>query len=235
MGTRISDGPNRRKGLPVSLVRVVGVCRTRDDWCSVGEPFGLTCAGSHRVYHRRCLGLSLGIASGLFALADKLVDPTLQMLRTIPFLAITPLLILWFGIDERPKIIIIAAAALFPLYINTHSGVRNVDRKVIEAGRVFGLRGLGLIRQVILPEMIPSVLVGLRVSLSVSLLALIVAELSNAPKGLGFLMTSAQQYFQTDVLVVVVIIYAIWGLSVDLLVRGIERILMPYKQWGKSA
>ena len=150
------------------------------------------------------LGLSLGIASGLFALADKLVDPTLQMLRTIPFLAITPLLILWFGIDERPKIIIIAAAALFPLYINTHSGVRNVDRKVIEAGRVFGLRGLGLIRQVILPEMIPSVLVGLRVSLSVSLLALIVAELSNAPKGLGFLMTSAQQYFQTDVLVVVV-------------------------------
>jgi len=69
----------------------------------------------------------------------------------------------------------------------------------------------------------------------VSLLALIVAELSNAPKGLGFLMTSAQQYFQTDVLVVVVIIYAIWGLSVDLLVRGIERILMPYKQWGKSA
>ncbi|TSD50052.1 ABC transporter permease [Rhodococcus sp. KBS0724] len=181
------------------------------------------------------LGLSLGIVSGLFALADKLLDPTLQMLRTIPFLAITPLLILWFGIDERPKIIIIAAAALFPLYINTHSGVRNVDRKVIEAGRVFGLRGIGLIRQVILPEMIPSVLVGLRVSLSVSLLALIVAELSNAPKGLGFLMTSAQQYFQTDILVVVVIIYAIWGLSVDLLVRGLERILMPYKQWGKSA
>ncbi|MFE4500831.1 ABC transporter permease [Rhodococcus sp. NPDC056743] len=181
------------------------------------------------------LGLLLGIVSGLFALADKLLDPTLQMLRTIPFLAITPLLILWFGIDERPKIIIIAAAALFPLYINTHSGVRNVDRKVIEAGRVFGLRGIGLIRQVILPEMIPSVLVGLRVSLSVSLLALIVAELSNAPKGLGFLMTSAQQYFQTDILVVVVIIYAIWGLSVDLLVRGLERILMPYKQWGKSA
>lgn len=179
------------------------------------------------------LGLILGVVAGLFRLGDRLLDPTLQMLRTIPFLAITPLLILWFGIDERPKIIIIAAAALFPLYLNTHSGVRNVDRRILEAGRVFGLRGLGLIRHVILPEAIPSLLVGLRVSLSVSLLALIVAELTNAPRGLGFLMTSAQQYFQTDVLVVIVIIYAIWGLSVDLVVRALERVLLPYKRIGR--
>ncbi|NLU84390.1 ABC transporter permease [Rhodococcus sp. HNM0569] len=178
------------------------------------------------------LGLALGAAAGLSRLGDQLMDPTLQMLRTIPVLAITPLLILWFGIDERPKIVIIAAAALFPLYVNTHGGVRNVDRKVIEAGRVFGLRGLGLVRQVILPEAIPSILVGLRVALSVSLLALIVAELSNAPKGLGFLMTSAQQYFQTDVLVVIVLIYALWGLAADLVVRTLERILLPYKRRG---
>ena len=178
------------------------------------------------------LGLLLGTVAGLVRLGDQLLDPTLQMLRTIPFLAITPLLILWFGIDERPKIIIIAAASLFPLYLNTHSGVRNVDRKILEAGRVFGLRGIGLVRSVVLPEAIPSILVGLRVSLSISLLALIVAELTNAPKGLGFLMTSAQQYFQTDVLVVIVGIYALWGLSVDLLVRGIERALLPYKNLG---
>lgn len=181
------------------------------------------------------LGIMLGIVAGLFRLGDQLLDPTLQMLRTIPFLAITPLLILWFGIDERPKILIIAAAALFPLYLNTHSGVRNVDRKILEAGRVFGLRGARLVRDVILPEAIPSILVGLRVSLSTSLLALIVAELTNAPKGLGFLMTSAQQYFQTDVLVVIVAIYAVWGLSVDLVVRGAERVLLPFKRIGVRA
>ncbi|MFF3065806.1 ABC transporter permease [Oerskovia sp. NPDC057915] len=180
------------------------------------------------------LGLTLGVVAGLFRLGDQLLDPTLQMLRTIPFLAIAPLLILWFGIDERPKIIIIAAAALFPLYLNTHSGVRNVDRKILEAGKVFGLRGLGLVRHVILPEAIPSVLVGLRVSLSVSLLALIVAEMSNAPRGIGFLMVSAQQYFQMDVLVVCVLIYAVWGLSVDLVVRALERILLPYKRLGRK-
>ena len=180
------------------------------------------------------LGLTLGVVAGLFRLGDQLLDPTLQMLRTIPFLAIAPLLILWFGIDERPKIIIIAAAALFPLYLNTHSGVRNVDRKILEAGRVFGLRGLGLVRHVILPEAIPSVLVGLRVSLSVSLLALIVAEMSNAPRGIGFLMVSAQQYFQMDVLVVCVLIYAVWGLSVDLVVRLLERVLLPYKRLGRK-
>lgn len=180
------------------------------------------------------LGLTLGVVAGLFRLGDQLLDPTLQMLRTIPFLAIAPLLILWFGIDERPKIIIIAAAALFPLYLNTHSGVRNVDRKILEAGKVFGLRGLGLVRHVILPEAIPSVLVGLRVSLSVSLLALIVAEMSNAPRGIGFLMVSAQQYFQMDVLVVCVLIYAVWGLSVDLVVRLLERVLLPYKRLGRK-
>lgn len=181
------------------------------------------------------LGLSLGILAGLFRLGDQLLDPTLQMLRTIPFLAIAPLLILWFGIGELPKIIIIAAAALFPLYLNAHSGVRNVDKKILEAAGTFGLRGLGLVRHVILPEAIPSILVGLRVSLSVSLLALIVAEQSNAPRGLGFLMTSAQQYFQTDILVLCIIIYAVWGLGVDLLVRLLERALLPYKHSRKRS
>ncbi|MET9328408.1 ABC transporter permease [Tsukamurella sp. NPDC003166] len=180
------------------------------------------------------LGLVLGVAAGLSRLGDQLLDPTVQMLRTIPFLAIAPLLILWFGIDEKPKIIIIAAAAMFPLYINTHGGVRQVDGKVIEAAHTFGLRGVGLIRQVVIPEALPSILVGLRVSLSVSLIALIVAEQSNAPKGIGFLMTSAQQFFQTDVLVLCIIIYALWGLGVDVVVRLLERLLMPYRKAARA-
>ncbi|GEL94145.1 ABC transporter permease [Cellulomonas composti] len=181
------------------------------------------------------LGIVLGVTAGLFRLGDQLLDPTLQMLRTIPFLAVAPLLIIWFGIGELPKVVIIATAALFPLYLNTHSGVRGVDRRVLEAGRVFGLRGLRLVRHVILPESIPSILVGLRVSLSVSLLALIVAELTNAPRGLGALMTSAQQYFQTDVLVVIIAVYALWGLSVDLVVRGLERVLLPFTRNRRRA
>lgn len=181
------------------------------------------------------LGILLGVVAGLSSLADELLDPTLQMLRTIPFLAVAPLLVLWFGIGELPKTIIIATAATFPLYLNIHAGVRHVDRKVVEAARVFGLRGPALVARVVLPGAVPSVLVGLRVSLSVSLLALIVAELTNAPRGLGALMTSAQQYFQTDVLVVIVAIYALWGLGVDLLVRGLERVLLPYRVAGRAA
>lgn len=176
------------------------------------------------------LGLGLGVIAGLSRLGDQLLDPTVQMLRTIPFLAIAPLLVLWFGIDEKPKIIIIASAAAFPLYVNAHSGVRNVDRKVIEAARTFGLRGFALIRQVVIPEALPSILVGLRLSLAISLIALIVAEQSNAPKGIGFLMTSSQQFFQTDVLVLCILIYALWGLFVDLFVRVLERLLMPYRK-----
>jgi sulfonate transport system permease protein len=180
------------------------------------------------------LGLALGVGAGLFRLGDQLLDPTIQMLRTIPFLAIAPLLVLWFGIGELPKIIIIAAASAFPLYLNAYSGVRNVDRKVIEAGRTFGLGRLALIRHVILPEAVPSILVGLRLALAISLIALIVAEQSNAPKGLGFLMTSAQQFFQTDVLVLCILIYAVWGLAVDILVRVLERVLMPYRRKGRA-
>ncbi len=134
VGTRISDGPNRRKGLPVSLVRVVGVCRTRDDWCSVGEPFGLTCAGSHRVYHRRCPRTLARYCVRIVRSRRQACGPHAPDAPHDPVSCDHTAVDLWFGIDERPKIIIIAAAALFPLYINTHSGVRNVDRKVIEAG-----------------------------------------------------------------------------------------------------
>lgn len=175
-------------------------------------------------------GLVLGLVAGLFRLGDQLLDPSIQMLRTIPFLALAPLLVLWFGINELPKIIIIALAVSFPLYLNTYGGVRDVDPKLVEAGRVFGLGRFELIRRIVVPSALPSILVGLRMSLTLALIALIVAELTNAPKGLGFLMTSAQQFFQTDILVMVIVIYALWGLGVDLLVRLLERVLLPWKR-----
>ena len=185
---------------------------------------GLTCGVA--------IGLVLGVVAGLHRLGDELVDPLLQMLRTIPFLALAPLLIVWFGIGEASKVILISIATAMPMYLNTHSGVRNTDAKILEAARIFGLRGGRLVGEIVLPGALPSLLVGFRLSLGISLLALIVVEQFNAPRGIGFLMTSAQQFFQTDVLVACILIYAVWGLLADLTVRLLERVLMP---WTGSA
>lgn len=178
------------------------------------------------------VGLLLGVITGFARLGDELLDPVLQMLRTVPFLALSPLFIVWFGIGEKPKVLLIATATAFPLYLNTHSGVRNADRKTIEAARVYGLSRLGVVRQVVLPNALPSLLVGLRISLGTALLALIFAEQINATKGIGYLMTSAENYFQTNVLVVCIAIYALWGLTADLIVRLLERVLMPWRRPG---
>ncbi len=175
------------------------------------------------------IGLVAGIVSGLFRLGDQLIDPVVQIIRTIPILAVTPLLIIWFGIDELPKIIIIALAAGIPTYINTHLGVRHVDRRLLEAGRAYGLGHAQLVRTVIIPEALPQILLGFRIAMTAALGALVVAELSNTRSGLGFLMTSAQQYFQTDIVVACIVLYAIAGLLADTVVRVLERVSMPWK------
>ena len=174
-------------------------------------------------------GLVAGIVSGLFRLGDQLIDPVVQIVRTIPILAVTPLLIIWFGIDELPKIIIIALAAGIPTYINTHLGVRHVDGKLIEAGRAYGLGHTQLVRTVMVPEALPQILLGFRIAMTAALGALVVAEMSNTQSGLGFLMTSAQQYFQTDIVVACIVLYAVAGLLADTVVRVLERVTMPWK------
>lgn len=178
------------------------------------------------------IGLLLGALAGLHRVADGLVDPLLQMAYTVPFLAVAPLLVVWFGIGEQPKIILIAVATCLPVYLNTHSGVRAADPKVVEAARVFGVSRARLIGQVVLPSAIPAILVGLRMALTLSIIALIVVEQTNAPKGIGFLMLSAQQYFQTDVLIVCILLYASFGLAAGGFVRGLGWLLQP---WSRKA
>jgi sulfonate transport system permease protein len=175
------------------------------------------------------VGLVLGIAAGLFTLGEEAVDALVQMLRTVPFLALVPLFIVWFGVGEAPKLLLIALATLFPMYLNTYAGVRNVDRKVIEAAHCFGLAGPKLIWQVVLPLALPSILTGLRFALGVAVLVLIAAEQINASAGLGYLLNSAQLYQQVDVILVCIAIYAVLGLSADLLVRSLEQGLMPWR------
>ena len=174
-------------------------------------------------------GLVLGTIAGLSKLGEELFDALLQMLRTIPFLALVPLFIVWFGIGEAPKLLLIALATMFPMYLNTYAGVRNVDRKVIEAMRSFGLNGRRLILEVVLPLALPQIFTGLRFALGVSVLVLIAAEQINASAGLGYLLNSAQLYQQVDVILICIAIYAVLGLSADLIVRTLERLFMPWR------
>lgn len=175
------------------------------------------------------IGLVLGITVGLFSLGEELIDSSMQMFRTIPFPAVIFLFIVWFGIGETAKVALIALATLFPMYLNVSNGVRNVDRKVVEAARSFGLRGRRLVRQVVIPLAMPSILTGLRFSTGVSVIALVFAETINANKGIGYLVSQAASFNQVPVLVVCIFLYALLGIGADLLVRLLERSSMPWR------
>jgi len=168
------------------------------------------------------LGLVLGLAAGLSRVAEQVVDPLMQIKRTIPALALTPLFIVWFGIGETPKVALIAFATIFPVYLNLYSGIRGVDLRLLDAARSFGLSRIELIWHVVLPAALPSLLVGLRYSLSVSILVLVVAEQINASAGLGYLINNARDFMRTDIIVVCLLVYALLGLSGDWLVRRME-------------
>ena len=135
------------------------------------------------------------------------------MMRTLPFLVLLPLFIVWFGIGETPKIVIIAMGTMFPMYLNTFSGIRNVDARLVEMARTYELSRRQLVRLVIMPGALPSVLTGLRYALGVSWLALVVAEQINPRDGLGYLIYNAQEFFESDVLLVVIVVYAALGLG----------------------
>ncbi|MGD0198526.1 MAG: ABC transporter permease subunit [Solirubrobacteraceae bacterium] len=178
------------------------------------------------------VGAGFGLLNGASRLGEEIFDSTMQMFRMIPFLAIIPLLIVWFGIGETAKVVLIAFACVFPAYINTYAAVRSIDPKLIEAARVFGLRGRKLARTVILPNALPGVLVGLRYSMGVSILALIAAEEINANSGLGYLVSVAQTALNNNVIVALVIVYGVLGLLIDAIVRVLEAVLLPWRPSG---
>jgi sulfonate transport system permease protein len=174
-------------------------------------------------------GVTLAVLSGLFRLGEDMIDSSLQMLRTIPIVALIPLLIIWFGIGEAPKIALIALATAFPLYLNVYAGIRNVDQSLIEAGQTLGLSRIGQLRHIVLPSAMPNALVGLRHALGVAWLALVFGEQINATAGIGYLMNNARELFQTDVIVVCLAVYAMLGLAVDGIVRLLEKGLLSWR------
>jgi sulfonate transport system permease protein len=158
------------------------------------------------------VALTLAVVAGLSRLGENAVDPPMQMLRTLPHFGLIPLFIIWLGIGEAPKLALIALGVCFPLYLNTVAGIRGVDRKVVEAARAFGLTWTQRLRHVVLPGALPQVLVGLRQSLGIAWLSLIVAETVSADSGLGYLINSAREFGQTDVIVVGLAVYSVLGL-----------------------
>jgi sulfonate transport system permease protein len=169
------------------------------------------------------LGLLLGLFTGTFRIGETLFDTTLQMVRNIPALALIPLVILWFGIDESAKLFLVAVGVFFPIYLNTFHGIRSVDKGLIEMAKSYGLSGWQLYRQVILPGALPSVLVGLRFSLGLMWVLLIVAETISAQSGIGYLTMNAREFLQTDVVLVGILLYALLGKLADVLAKGLER------------
>lgn len=174
------------------------------------------------------LGFVLGILTGAFPLAEKLIDSSMQMLRTIPHLAIIPLVILWFGIGEEAKIFLVAIGVLFPIYLNTFHGIRTVDGSLVEMAKVYGLSRTALYWRVILPGALPSILIGLRYGLGIMWLTLIIAETISASSGLGYMTMNAREFLQTDIVLLGILAYAVLGKLADLAARWLERLALSW-------
>ncbi|MBV9980449.1 ABC transporter permease subunit, partial [Bradyrhizobium sp.] len=147
------------------------------------------------------IGFAFGLANGLSQLSSKLTDTTLQMVRNVPHLALIPLVILWFGIDETAKLFLVALGVFFPVYLNTLHGIRSVDPQLIEMGRVYGMSDAELFRRVIFPGALPAIFVGIRFALGIMWLTLIVAETIAASSGLGYMAMQAREFMLIDVVV----------------------------------
>jgi sulfonate transport system permease protein len=174
------------------------------------------------------IGFAFGLANGLSQLSNRLTDTTLQMVRNVPHLALIPLVILWFGIDESAKLFLVALGVFFPIYLNTLHGIRTVDPHLIEMGRIYGMTDGELFRRVIFPGALPSIFVGLRFALGIMWLTLIVAETIAASSGLGYMAMQAREFMQIDVVVLSILIYALLGKLADSTARLLERLTLSW-------
>ena len=217
-----------------SQVAVAAWQLTRD-----GELESNLFASLQRVTYGLLIGVSAGVVlavvAGLFRLGEELVDSTMQIVRSLPVLGLLPLVIIWFGVGEAPKIALVAFATACPVYVNTYSAIRGVDSRLVEAGRVVGLRRLGLVRHVILPGAVPGFLVGLRFALTSAWLVMIIAEQLNATSGIGYLMNQAEAWYRTDIIVLGLLIYGLLGLLADAAVRLLERRLLVWRRGFNGA
>jgi sulfonate transport system permease protein len=174
------------------------------------------------------IGFAFGLANGLSRGSERVFDSTLQMVRNIPHLALIPLVILWFGIDEAAKLFLVALGVFFPIYINTQHGIRTVDQQLVEMGRTYGMSATTLFWRVILPGALPSIFVGLRYALGIMWLTLIVAETISASSGIGYMAMQAREFLLVDIVVLSILIYALLGKLADSTARLLERLCLAW-------
>ena len=225
--------------LPASkLVSPVTIAHTAYNLVVTSSPTYGTLQGSLLVSAERwgigfslgtVIGVLLAVVTGLSRVAETALDPIVHALRAIPLLGVLPLFIVWFGIGELPKDLIVLLATLFPMYVATFAGIRGVDPKLRELGQVLGLSRRELVTKIVLPGALPMTFAGLRLSVVSSLLALVVGEQINANAGLGFMITTAQQFLENNIIMVCLIVYAILGLIAEALVRTVERRVLAWR------
>ena len=181
------------------------------------------------------IGFALGLANGLSRISERLTDSSLQMIRNIPHLALIPLVILWFGIEEEAKLFLVSLGVFFPVYANTLHGVRSVDPQLIEMAKSYRMSRADLFWRVILPGALPSIFVGLRYALGIMWLTLIVAETIAAQSGVGYMAMQAREFFAVDVVVLSILIYALLGKLADVVVRALERVFLSWNpNYGRA-
>ncbi|MEU9221260.1 ABC transporter permease [Streptomyces sp. NPDC048376] len=175
-------------------------------------------------------GLVLALVSGLSRVGEAVIDGPVQIKRSIPSLALIPLLILWFGIGETMKVVTIALGVLVPVYIHTHNGLRTIDSRYAELAETVRLGRFAFVRHVVLPGALPGFLLGMRFAVTSAWLALVVVEQVNATSGIGYMMELARTYGQTDVIIVGLVVYGLLGLASDALVRLVERRALSWRR-----
>jgi sulfonate transport system permease protein len=175
------------------------------------------------------IGLVLGVLTGLLRGADVAIDPVVQMMRNVPLFGLIPLLILWFGVGELPKLVLIALAALLPIYVNVHTGIRDGDPQLAEAAAVLGYSRWQRLVHVVLPGATSHTLAGIRLGVASSWLALVVAETIAADSGIGYLVNNARDFLRTDIVLVGLLVYALVGLAMDATVRLVQRHVLRWR------
>jgi len=187
---------------------------------------------------RALLGLGLGILvggvlgtiAGLSRVGEAVIDGPVQAKRAIPTLALIPLLILWTGIGEEMKVITIAIASSIQIYLHTHQGLRSIDARYVELARTLRLTHWKFIRKVALPGALPGFLMGLRLAVTASWLTLTAVEQINSTSGIGYMMSLARSYGQTEIIMVGLVVYGLFGLSSDIAVRALEKRALCWRR-----
>jgi sulfonate transport system permease protein len=219
--------------LPANLLPAPSDVAHTIAWLAGHDLSGHLLASSARVLAGFAIGATLaivlGAAVGMSRTLESVLDPSFQALRAIPSLAWVPLLLLWLGIDESPKLVLIAIGAFFPVYMGVSSGIRGTDRKLIEVARLYRLGRVALARRVLLPAAMPAILTGLRNGLSLAWMFMVAAELIAASRGLGYLLSDGRETSRADIVLAAIVLLALLGKASDSLMLALERHLLSWR------